>query len=183
MSFLRSGVVICLVLLLFGLVSCTTQTQVTSTGTGATQAGGAGLWEKRAPFPSPRSEVTAAALAGKVYVIGGLTPNAGVTRLVEAYDPISNSWQRRADLPVPLHHTAAVALDDKVYVIAGFSGGFTPIDSVFAYDSNTDQWSARASLPTPRGAHAAAVVNGKIYVIGGVTGFGGDNIATLEVYD
>ena len=143
----------------------------------------AGQWQELSPLPSARSEVVAVALEGKVFVIGGLTPDPGVTSRVEVYDPAEDSWSEVAELPVPLHHAAAAVVAGRLYVVGGFVQGFAPTDSLFEYDSATDLWREKSPMPTARGALAAAVLNGKLYAIGGVKAFGRDNVAALEVYD
>ena len=143
----------------------------------------AGEWEQLRPLPAARSEVAAVALEGKVYVIGGLTPDGGISSKVEAYDPAEDSWEEAAALPVPLHHATAAVVQGKLYVIGGFVRGFAPTDSVFEYDPATDSWQSKKPMPTARGALSATALNGKIYAIGGVRGFGLENVAALEVYD
>lgn len=47
----------------------------------------AGQWQELSPLPPARSEVVAVALESKVFVIGSLTPDPGMTSRVEVYDP------------------------------------------------------------------------------------------------
>src|SRR2546425_3293326 len=89
-----------------------------------------GKWELRAPMPSARTEVAAAELGGKIYVMGGYEKNGD---LVEEYDPAKNSWRRRASLPRPLHHIGATAVDGKIYVIGGDMFRPGPPDNGFEY--------------------------------------------------
>ena len=138
----------------------------------------AGIWSALAPMPTPRSEVAAAELNGKIYVFGGF--GAGATKN-EEYDPQSNTWRRRAPIPQGVDHAAAVALGGKIYLIGGFEGSFRPVKTVWAYEPESDTWARHADLPTPRGALGAAVVDGKIYAIGG-SGVGED-VGTTEQYD
>ena len=138
----------------------------------------AGIWSTLAPVPTPRSEVAATELNGKIYVFGGF--GAGATKN-EQYDPEANTWRQRTPVPQRVDHAAAVSLAGKIYLIGGFDGRFRAVDTVWAYDPETNTWDQKADLPTPRGALGAAVVNGKIYAIGG-NGFGGD-VGTTEEYD
>ena len=108
-----------------------------------------GKWELRAPMPSARTEVAAAELGGKIYVMGGYEKNGD---LVEEYDPAKNSWRRRASLPRPLHHIGAAAVDGKIYVIGGYMSGQGSTDSVYEYDPSTDRWRARSPCPRLRPA-------------------------------
>ena len=133
-------------------------------------------------MPTPRSEVAAVELNGKLYVLGGF--GAGATAN-EEYDPATNTWERRAPIPRGADHGASVALPQGegglVYFIGGFDGRWGPLKAVWAYNPATNQWTGKADLPTPRGALGAAVLDSKIYALGGV-GTSGD-VGTLEVYD
>ncbi|HET7318483.1 MAG TPA: kelch repeat-containing protein, partial [Nitrospirota bacterium] len=54
-----------------------------------------GPWEVKKPAPVERSEVAAAALDNRVYVIGGFL-REGIGDLVEEYDPAEDRWTERA---------------------------------------------------------------------------------------
>ena len=141
-----------------------------------------GIWASLAPMPTPRSEVAAVELNGKLYVLGGFGAGAAAN---EEYDPATNTWERRAPIPQGADHGAAVALPQGkgglVYFIGGFDGRWGPLSAVWAYDPVSGQWTKRANLPTPRGALGAVVLDGKIYAVGGVDTRG--DLGTLEVYD
>jgi len=137
-----------------------------------------GIWTRLAGLPTPRGEVAAAELNGKIYVFGGF--GAGATAN-EEYDIATDTWQSRASIPKGVDHPAAATVGGKIYLIGGFDGRWGPVADVWAYDPEGDTWTQKAELPTPRGALGAAVVEGKIYAIGGV-GSSGD-LGTTEVYD
>ncbi len=151
-----------------------------------------GSWRKAAPAPSARTEVAAAVVAGKIYVIGGFSPlrfgnvrRLSVSDAVEVYDPARDLWRKAASLPKPLHHTAAVTIDQRLFVMGGFKPGMTsvwnPVTTVYEYLPDKDHWIERRPMPTARGALAAAVLHGKIVAIGG---FDGDrSLSTVEIYD
>src|SRR5512134_1389040 len=80
--------------------------------------GSAATWRRGTDAPTRRSEVAAAALGGKIYVVGGF--GGGTGGLTEAYDPVADRWERRAALPVGLHHTAVVGLDNRLFVVGGY---------------------------------------------------------------
>ena len=67
------------------------------------QVGDGGSWLRGAPMPTERGEVGAAAVDGKVYVVGAYS---GATNANDAYDPVTDSWQTLAPL---LHKLAALA--------------------------------------------------------------------------
>src|SRR3972149_1879599 len=58
-------------------------------------AAGHGSWRAAAPMPIERTEVAAAALAGRIYVIGGFKMFfvGGVTNAVQEYDPVHDLWR------------------------------------------------------------------------------------------
>ena len=137
-----------------------------------------GIWTRLAGLPTPRGEVAAAELNGKIYVLGGF--GAGATAN-EEYDIAAGTWRTLAPIPRGVDHPAAVAVGGKIYLIGGFNGRWGPLAGVWAYEPEGDTWTQKAGLPTPRGALGAAVVDGKIYAIGGVSATG--DVGTTEVYD
>ncbi len=71
-------------------------------------------------MPTPRADLVANEVNGKIYAIGG-TRHVGIEAfgLVEEYDPSTDSWTRKTDMPTPrLHHTSVV-IDGKIYVFGG----------------------------------------------------------------
>jgi len=143
-------------------------------------------WKALAPMPGKRGSAVAAAVRGKLYVIGGGAPHPGSTELaihparphravttVEEYDPAINTWRARSPMPTPRNHAAAGVVNNKVYVIGGRIGAaFISVgsntDVVEEYDPATDQWGViRERMPTPRSAMAWGVHSGRIYVAGG----------------
>jgi N-acetylneuraminic acid mutarotase len=126
-----------------------------------------GAWQTQAPLPTPRTEVAAAELDGKIYVFGGILESGAATDVVEVYDIAQDRWTAAAPLPLALHHIGAATVDGKIYAVGGLGGGFVPVNTLFEYDPATNQWSRKADLTAARGAMAVAVANGKIYAIGG----------------
>ena len=123
-----------------------------------------GKWQVRSPAPVPRSEVAAAEINGKIYLLGGYVKYGD---MLEEYDPAKDSWGRRASLPKPLHHIGAAAVNGKIYLLGGYITGVGSVTTVYEYDPAVDRWSAKRPMPTPRDHHAVGVVNGKLYAIAG----------------
>lgn len=151
-----------------------------------------GTWKSLTPAPTKRTEVAAAALGGKIYVVGGFSePSLGnlkdlaITTAVEEYDPATDRWTTKASLPTGLHHAGIGVVGNFLYVIGGFSKSFFsvwhPVATVYRYDPAADAWTERAPMPTPRGALAVAVLDDKLVAIGGYDGTG--NSAAVEQYD
>ncbi|HEV8243351.1 MAG TPA: hypothetical protein VGQ07_05115, partial [Nitrospirales bacterium] len=131
-----------------------------------------GEWTVKAPAPTKRTEVVAAAVKGKIYVVGGFQQALSfITPAVEEYDPKTDTWRERAPLPGGLHHAGIGVANDRIYVIGGFEHSFlsiwSPLNTVYEYDSGADRWMVRKPMPTPRGALAVAVLDGKLHAVGG----------------
>ncbi len=125
----------------------------------------------------------AAALNGKLYVLGGYVSEGGypyqILPTVEAYDPTTDTWTNKASMTRARFAHGAVTLNGTIYAIGGNStADGAALASVEQYDPVSDTWTNKADLPTPRVSFAAAVVNGNIYVVGGVIG----NTAVAGVY-
>lgn len=151
-----------------------------------------GAWRTAAPAPMKRTEVAAATVGGKIYVVGGFEEpslgnllNFAITPAVEEYDPSTDRWTTKAAMPVGLHHVGIGVVGGRLYIIGGYKQSgmsvWSPVATVYAYDPATDSWSERAAMPTARGALSVTVHDGKLYAIGGF----GDraNSAAVEVYD
>jgi hypothetical protein len=138
------------------------------------------VWTLGAPMPTPRSELAAAALRGRVYVAGGIA-QFGTTTAFEVYDPALGAWEELPALPEAVHHLAAAATGTRVYVTGGYTDlGFSAMSRhAFAYDPEARTWATLADLPAPRAAHAMASLAGKLYVAGGV----GPGSEDVWVYD
>ncbi|MDQ7829679.1 MAG: galactose oxidase [Armatimonadota bacterium] len=137
-------------------------------------------WTARAPLPRARTEVTAAVLGGRVYVIGGFDGCARTTATVQVYDPATDRWHLGPPLPHPVHHAMAAAASARLFVVGGLSGvRFAPSARVFAFDGG--RWTEVAPLPEPLGAAGIAVVGGRIHVVGGVGRMG--DVAAHYRYD
>ncbi len=130
-------------------------------------------WTTVTPMPTARGGAGAATgNDGKIYVIGGSQVSVGAevfVRVVEAYDPLTNSWASVAPLPVARSHLSAVlGMDGRIYAMGGRNSTSLFLRDVTVYDSSTDFWRPVAPLPTGRYNLAAAVaIDGRIYALGG----------------
>jgi DNA-binding CsgD family transcriptional regulator/N-acetylneuraminic acid mutarotase len=137
-------------------------------------------WNSMAPLPSPRSRLAAVYLDGKVYIIGGDTPD-GVTGAVEEYDPSSNSWRARAAKPTAVLNVSAALVGGRLLVPGGYSADGEVVADVEIYDPEADSWARAALMPVPLCAYAIAAVDGKLYVFGGWNG--STYVASTYEYD
>lgn len=140
-------------------------------------------WETRRPMLTARSEIGAAHINGKIYVVGGIDAYGRALRSMEVYDIASDAWSNGPSLPQALHHPAVATDGERLYVIGGFFGTvkFTPVDTAYVFDPAANRWSELGRLENFRGAAAAAVAGGKLLVFGGADLAG--QTASLEIYD
>ena len=146
-----------------------------------------GAWTQLASLPVALYHHTAAAVDGKIYVLGGVNHDSEkvATGRVEMYDPAADSWQQMAAMPTARDLHVAAVMDGKIYVSGGFTSGGTPAactpDAFEAYDPVMNTWTTLASLSKVRADHASAAFDGKLYVFGGWAS-GGDRRDLVEVY-
>jgi N-acetylneuraminic acid mutarotase len=142
-------------------------------------------WTTRASMPVASGCGGSAVIGGKLYVFGGCTSTStgGQTaaKLLQRYDPSTNSWAPLPSAPAMHFQPAVGAISGKLYVAGGNNGSGTAVGRLDVYDPGTNSWSTKAMMPTARVAAAAAVMGGKLQVIGGRNG--STYLNTVESYD
>jgi Kelch motif/Galactose oxidase, central domain len=135
-------------------------------------------WQALAAAPSQRTEVAAAAVGGRIWVLGGYAPDGATLATAEVYDSAADRWSRGPDLPVAVNHAMAATLDGVLYV-AGGNDGDGPSTQVARLEG--ERWRPVAPLPQGRSAGGLVAVDGRLYLVGGVVdgGLAGDT----QVYD
>jgi len=128
----------------------------------------------------PRSQHTAAVVNGKIYLIGGISPDSSKwLTSVQIFDPATNTWsvpQTSGNFTARVNPTSCV-INDKIYVFGGRLFNIYSNDSegnnLEVFDPSTNAWTTPETIgnPLPRSGHTASVVNGKMYVIGGYSGW------------
>jgi N-acetylneuraminic acid mutarotase len=157
-----------------------------------TAAGAAGgTWSHAAPMSTPRSELQAITVAGRIYVIGGnvvgirngQTATLPTTGIAQVYDPSTDSWQDLPPAPFGATHNGIAELDGKIYIAGGFAarGHAEATDRFFVYDPATAKWQELPPLSSPRGAPALISLAGRIHIVGGRNG--PSAMPNHEVYD
>ena len=126
-------------------------------------------WRTMAEAPTPRTEITGAALDDRILLMGGFVEGGGTVPLVEVYLPLEDRWEEGPPLPIALNHAMSTVADGNVIVAGGYRGpGLTnPSDRVFAL-SDGENWVETAPLPEPRAAGGMAAVGATLVVAGGV---------------
>jgi N-acetylneuraminic acid mutarotase len=142
------------------------------------------FYTKGPDMPTPRSELAAANIGTRIYVVGGAP---GVLDIVEIYDAASATWisskkdgpSSVAPLPVGVDDAAAASYDGKLYVVGGFVEGQVSSGDLFIYDPIKNAWSHGADMPTPRGGLTANFINGILYAVGGTN----ENATALDIVE
>lgn len=129
------------------------------------------IWQARAILSVARGDLSATALDGRIYAIGGMGSN--VTGTVEEYDPATNTWRLREYMPTPREGLGVVAPGNgKIYAVGGWTvsslGQSIYYDTVEEYDPATNTWTSKAGLPMGQAYFGITVgENGELYVMGG----------------
>ena len=122
-------------------------------------------WTSLPGLPKAFSAAAGTALAGRMYVVGGNSPETD-GRQVFVYDVKTRRWSTRAPLPAPRTNLAVVAHQGKIYAIGGLDP-VHPTSTVFVYDPAANNWSQVAPLPEELHALAAVSFRGEIWALGG----------------
>ena len=134
-------------------------------------------WESRKPMAVPRNHAFAAAVNGKIYVIGGRTGHGFImaatnTDVVEEYDPANDMWSAPKErMPTPRSGGGWGTDGRRIYVAGGevttkqLVGAFRAIE---AYEPATNSWTTLPSMPMPRHGVAGAVIGNRFHLVSGM---------------
>ncbi len=126
-------------------------------------------WIELSPMPTPRSELSATASEGFIYVGGGLNEVGGLDAF-EIYDIENDLWSSAKKLPQRRHHTAMASIGNFVYITGGYLTGFDQgLEDLRRYDIETNKWKRLANAPSVRVAHSMVSSLGRLYVVGGLS--------------
>ena len=108
------------------------------------------------PMPRPRRALAAAAFGGKIYMIGGMTPEGEPVRRVDIYDAAAGEWSEGPELAGDVMDgfgAAAYAAGDAVYA-ATLSGKLQRLAP------GADAWEVLGELENPRFFHRLLPADG-----------------------
>ncbi|HEU5472242.1 MAG TPA: hypothetical protein VFV67_16430 [Actinophytocola sp.] len=128
-------------------------------------------WTERAAAPHARTEVSAATLGNRIWVLGGMDDDGRPAPDVMIYDPAADRWSTGPALPEGVHHAAAAGDGSRLWIAGGYvdsGSGHQPTAAVRMIDSATGTWSDGPPLPSPRGAGALAWDGSRLVFAGGV---------------
>ena len=150
-------------------------------------------WQRLTDMPTPRLLAGAAAMDGKIYVVGGFSwigipgVDSKMLKVVEVYDPQTDTWSRKQDMSLSRFGFGIGVVAGKIYAIGGENDFEEPqrLNQMEVYNPVSDTWGKQADMPTRRSDGKAAVVRDTIYVLGGAgwprVGWG-PVLATIEAY-
>jgi len=155
-----------------------------------------GTWRQGTPPPMEVHHAQAAALDGRIYVIGAMTgnwPREDIVPSVLIYDPQTDQWSQGPALPEDRRRGGSgLVVDSGVfYLIGGNRFGHEPgfVPWLDAFDPASGQWKKLPDAPHARDHFHAAVLDGKIYAAGGrLSGHPqgaplGLHVQAMDVYD
>ncbi|KAL2208116.1 galactose oxidase [Sarocladium strictum] len=138
-------------------------------------------WSTAEPLPVPLNHPNAAVVDGKIYVLGGLTPDENgswnATRGCWVYDPEGDDgWLELGDMPegeergsatMGVHGSKIILAGGMEVLVPGPGNEQRTVSRVTAYDTATREWSVWPDLPVERDHAGGAVVDERLYVLGG----------------
>ncbi|OKP94366.1 kelch repeat-containing protein [Paenibacillus sp. P46E] len=125
-------------------------------------------WETKAPMSTSRYMVGVAQVNGKIYAIGGYDASDKPTKILEEYDPLTNTWTSKAEMLSTQRQGFSVSVvNNKIYVLGGTVNMGQITYNVEQYDPISNQWSIiKNDFPRTEMANTVTL-NKKIYIIGG----------------
>ncbi len=143
-------------------------------------------WGALASSPLERTEVGAARVGDRIYVVGGFISSGGTTGEMARYDISDDRWKIVAPLPIAVNHPGVAAAGRRIYVYGGNlpqAGGGEPKSArLYRYNPRRDRWARLADSLIERAAMGLAAFKGRLYAVGGYTE---SNFAVraLEIYE
>jgi len=140
-------------------------------------------WSGLSPMNLENYTSCAAAINGKIYVIGGYNPPFIGISDNQIYDISTDTWTEGSPMPTAAgDYAIGVYHDSLIYCIGGLDdNAFTDYDLVQIYDPGTDTWTTGTSVPLSGFGWQGGIVGNKIVVCGGAQFFTGLVVGTTYV--
>jgi N-acetylneuraminic acid mutarotase len=116
-------------------------------------------------LPTVRSDLSAVALGGRAYLLGGYDGRAPLGSVLATAD--GSSFSRVATLPVPARYVAAAALGGRIYAFGGETASGAATDAIREVDPRSGAARLTGRLPEALSHAAAVTLGGSIYLLGG----------------
>ena len=119
-------------------------------------------------LPVPRSDLSAATLGRRAYVLGGYDGTAPVGDVLQTGD--GRSFKRIASLPTPVRYAAVVPQGHVIYAFGGETASGQDSEVIQAVDVSTQSVRVVGHLPQATSHASAVALGGRVYVFGGRSG-------------
>lgn len=118
-------------------------------------------------LPQPRSDLVAAVIGDRAFVLGGFDGTTSLSAVLATKD--GHRFRPVAQLPVTVRYPAVAALGNELLVFGGEHNGAV-IDDVQQVDLRSGQARVLGHLSQPLAHESAAVIDGVVWLVGGRTG-------------
>ncbi|XP_060804819.1 kelch-like protein 3 [Amyelois transitella] len=142
---------------------------------------GEGGFRAASELPSRRCRAGLAAVAGKVYAVGGFNGTLRV-RSVDVYDISRDAWSAGPPLAARRSTLGVAAIGDTIYAVGGFDGA-TGLSSAEALAPGAAAWRPIAGMSSRRSSVGVGVLGGRLYAVGGYDGASRQCLHSVERYD
>ena len=128
----------------------------------------AGHWRVEAHLPEAWTAFAAAALDGRIHLVGGRDGRGRMVRWHRAWDPATGRWETCAPLDSGRCEMGAASLHGVLYVTGGVRALLSrTTDAVDAYDPRANAWTGCRRMGHARARPAVAASAGRLFVVGG----------------
>jgi len=138
-------------------------------------------WTQKAAMPTPRNSFGAAAVNGKIYVIGGYDYNGNHRYIAEVYEynPRLDSWTIKGAMSTSRETLGVVAVGGRILTLGGSSPGLARA-TIEQYIPRLDAWTTKADMPQARNECFALVSRNTLYAFGGYDDWTMDGLLRLS---
>lgn len=118
-------------------------------------------------MPGGRKGMSAVALDGKIWLLGGSQNMHGELNSVAIYDPLTDAWQQEGPaFQYARDNATAQVYDGRIYIFGGRHDSEI-VSAVEMFDANAGYWQTVSEMPAPRFGLTSVVVDSAIWLIGG----------------
>ncbi|HEU5003411.1 MAG TPA: hypothetical protein VFW71_11625 [Actinomycetota bacterium] len=118
-------------------------------------------------LPQPRSDLEAATIAGKVYLLGGYNGQADQPDILETTDGVT--FKLLTTLPLPVRYAGIGVVGNTIFLVGGEHNG-AQTNAIQAVDVQAATATVISHLPVALSHESAFVLGGSLFVAGGRSG-------------
>merc|ERR1712232_239821 len=99
-------------------------------------------WAALPPLRTPRASFAAAAVCGKLYVVGGYDTTLRDLKSLETFDPSMSTWEQLRPMELPRFALGALACAGSLFVLGGAVGDVDRVvlGNAERFDPKTGTW-------------------------------------------